>query len=221
MQKVNRPPLDIDEFRELVRQESARLRLRSRTHSDNSEQAFTLALALTVAVKKIFYAKSKLKFSDEPVLEKRNIIKYYDTMRVDAMEKFNEATIFSVIEFASSDEALKRQEYIVTLVVFLSKEFLADFLSLMQYPYIDFDDDFELQDGCGTLVNLIAGHYKREMAALKYKDLAMTSFESYINSAARGIAIPQGATYKYEISFEIESVKRLVVEVVLSPKMLK
>ena len=85
-------------------------------------------MALTVAVKKIFYAKSKMKFSDEPVLEKRNIIKYYDTMRVDAMEKFNETTIFSVIEFAANDEALKRQEYIVTLVVFLSKEFLADFL---------------------------------------------------------------------------------------------
>ncbi len=220
MQKVNRPPLDIDEFRELVRQESARLRLRARTHSDNSEQAFTLALALTVAVKKIFYAKSKLKFSDEPVLEKRNIIKYYDTMRVDAMEKFNEATIFSVIEFASSDEALKRQEYIVTLVVFLSKEFLADFLSLMQYPYIDFDNDFELQDGCGTLVNLIAGHYKREMAALKYKDLAMSSFEVILIRRPGGLPSLRDK-YKYEISFEIEGVKRLVVEVVLSPKMLK
>jgi len=219
LQKANKPPLDVNEFRAIVRQESARLRLR--LPYDNSEQAFTLALALSVAVKKIFYAKSKMKFSDEPVMEKKVIVKYNDTMRVDAMEKFNATTIFSVVEFAASEEALKRQEYILTLVVFLGKEFLAEFLALLQYPYLDFDDDFELQDGCGTLVNLIAGQYKKEMAALKYKDLSMTSFESYINSASRGIDVPKGSIYKYEISFEIEGVKRLVVEVIPSSKIYK
>jgi len=221
VQKVNKPPLDIDEFREIVHRESARLRLRSRTHSDNSEEAFTLALALSVAVKKIFYAKSKLRFSNEPVLEKKLIIKYDDKMRVDAMQKFNDATVFSAVEFALTEQALKRQQYIMTLVLFLSKEFLADFLYLLQYPYIDFDDDLELQDGCGTLVNLIAGQYRKEMGALKYKDFAMSHFDSYINSAPGGLVIPKGATHKYEISFEFEKIKRLVVEVVISPKMRK
>jgi len=219
VQKVHKPALDINEFREIVRRESSRLHLPSR--ANNSEEAFTLALALSIAVKKVFYAKSKLKFSDEPVLERKPIVKYEDRMRVNAMQKFNDATVFSTVGFAVNEQALKKQQYMLTLVLFLSKEFLADFLYLLQYPYIDFDDDLELQDGCGTLVNLIAGQYKKEMAALKYKDFAMTHFDSYINSAAGGLVIPKGATHKYEISFDYEKIKRLVVEVVISPKMHK
>jgi len=53
---------------------------------------------------------------------------------------------------------------------------------------------------------------------LKHKDLAMSAFGSYINTAADGLEIPKGAVDKYEISFEIDGVKRLVVEVVPSAK---
>ncbi len=102
----------------------------------------------------------------------------------------------------------------VTLIVYLEQEILPDFLRLLQYPYIDFDDDMEVKDGCGTLVNLIAGQYKREMATLGYKDLMMSPFESYINSAPDGVGIPKGLTEKYELSFDVEGIKRLVVEMV-------
>ena len=80
------------------------------------------------------------------------------------MEKFNATTVFSVIEFAANEEDLEKQEYLVTLVVYLEQKFLPEFLRLLQYPYIDSDDEIEVKDGCGTLANLIAGQYKREMA---------------------------------------------------------
>ena len=85
-------------------------------------------------------------------------------MRVDAMEKFNSTTVFSVIQFAANEEDLEQQEYLITLIVYLEQKFLPEFLRLLQYPYIDSDDEMEVKDGCGTLVNLIAGQYKREMA---------------------------------------------------------
>jgi CheY-like chemotaxis protein len=85
---------------------------------------------------------------------------------------------------------------------------------MLQYPYIDFDNETELKDGCGTLVNLIAGQYKKEMSLLGYKDLMMSPFESFINTAPDGIGIPKGLAEKYELSFEIEGTKSLVVELV-------
>ncbi len=100
------------------------------------------------------------------------------------------------------------------MIVYLEKEFLPEFLRLLQYPYIDSDDEMEVKDGCGTLVNLIAGQYKREMADLGYKDVMMSPFESYINTAMDGVGIPKGVTEKYEISFEVDGTKRLVVEMV-------
>jgi CheY-like chemotaxis protein len=204
--------MDVRKLKDLVRQESARMNLRS--FSNEGESSFTLALALSAAIKKILFEKSETTFSSEPQLEKKAITKFYHKMRVDAMEKFNSATVFSALQFAANEEDLRRQEYMLTLIVYLEKEFLPEFLRMLQYHYIDSDEEAECKDGCGTLANLIAGQYKREMAILGYKDLTMSPFETYINTAVDGIGIPKGLTEKYEFSFEVEGTKRMVVELV-------
>jgi CheY-like chemotaxis protein len=205
-------PLDLNRMRDVIRYESARIKLRS--FSTEGETAFTLALALSAAVKKIFFEKSEMTFSSEPKLEKKLVTQFAHRMRVDAMEKFNATTVFSVIEMALTEETLKRQEYVMTLLIYLEKNFLPEFLRMLQYPYIDFDEDAEVMDGCGTLINLIAGQYKKELANLGYKDLMMSPFESFINNATDGVAIPHQATEKYEITFEVGGRKSLVVELV-------
>lgn len=212
-------PLDVGKIREIVQQESAKLNLR--LFVDESEHVFTLSLALCAAVKKIFYEKSEMTFSREPIVEKKPIILYFNMMRVDAMEKFNSTTVFSVVEFAATEEGLENHKYLITIVVYLEQKFLPDFLRLLQYPYIDSDDEMEVKDGCGTLVNLIAGQYKKEMAILGYKDVIMSPFESYINTSVEGVRIPTGTTEKYEISFEIDGTKRLVAEMVTRATFLK
>ena len=208
----NPKPLDVKRLKDAVQQESAKLNLRS--FSSEGESAFTLALALSAAVKKVFYEKSQTTFSSEPQLEKKTVTQFVHRMRVDAMEKFNSTTVFSAIQFAANEEGLEKKEYVIALVVYLEQKFLPEFLRLLQYPYIDSDDEQEVKDGCGTLVNLIAGQYKREMAVLGYKDVTMSIFESYINTVADGVGIPNGATEKYEVSFDVEGTKRLVVEVI-------
>ena len=102
----------------------------------------------------------------------------------------------------------------LTLIVYLEQAFLPEFLRLMQYPYIDSDNEDESKDGCGTLANLIAGQFKRELANLGYKDLMMSHFQSFVNTAVDGVGIPKGLTEKYELSFDVEGTKRLVVELV-------
>jgi len=204
--------LDLSKMKEVVRQESAKLNLRS--FSAEGESAFTLGLALSAAVKKVFYEKSATTFSSEPKLEKKLITQFVHRMRVDAMEKFNATTVFSVIKFSGNQAGLEKKEYLISLVVYLEQKFLPEFLRLLQYPYIDSDEESEVLDGCGTLCNLFAGQYKKEMAVLGYKDMMMSPFESYINTIADGVEIPYGSTEKYEISFEVEGTKRLVVEMV-------
>ena len=208
--EANFRPLDLRMFQEIVQQESARLNLRS--FSSDGESSFTLALALSAAIKKIFFEKSNTTFSDEPGLEKKPITLFFQKMRVDALEKFNTTTVFSAVQFAADQADLERQEYMLTLVVYLELDFLPEFMRLLQYPYIDSDNENEGKDGCGTLVNLIAGQYKREMGILGYKDLMMSPFESYVNTASDGIGIPKGMTEKFELSFDVEGTKRLVVE---------
>jgi CheY-like chemotaxis protein len=175
----NPKPLDLGKFKDAIQHESARMHLNA-LHVEG-ETSFTLALALSAAIKKIFYEKSEMVFSSEPKLEKKNITQFVHRMRVDAMEKFNAPTVFAAIQFAADQEDLEKQAYLLTLTVYLEKQFLPEFMRLLQYPYFDYDNEAEVKDGCGTLANLVAGQYKREMIPLGYKDLMMSPFESYIN----------------------------------------
>jgi len=212
VQDRNYSPLDIKMLRETVQRESARLNLRA--YSSEGESSFTLALALSAAMKKIFFEKSKQTFSSEPLLEKKVVTQFVHRMRVDAMEKFNSTTVFSVVQFAADLGALEQLQYMVTLVVYVEQQFLPDFLRLLQYPYIDADEDSECKDGCGAIANLLGGQYKRELAVLGYKDLEMSPFNSFINTAPDGVGVPKEVREKFEISFSIEGAKRLVVEMV-------
>ncbi len=219
MEASHRPPLDLAKFKDIVQRQSVKLHLRS--HAVDGENAFTLALALCAAVKKVFYEKSGTTFSSEPQIEKKPVIQFVHKMRVDAMEKFNTTTVFSVIEFAATQEALAQQEYLITIIIYLEQKFLPDFLRLLQYPYIESDEEMEVKDGCGTLGNLIAGQYKKEIAVLGFRDIMMSPFESFINTVGDGVGIPNGATEKYELAFEVEGIKRMVVEMVTLAKLPK
>lgn len=212
MPEENPKPLDLRSLRDSVKRERDRLKLRF--FPSEGESSFTLALALSAAMKKILFGRSETTFSSEPVLEKKMITQFLNRMRIDAMEKFNSTTVFSVLQFSANEEGMRRQEYILTVIVYLEQKYLPEFLRLLQYPYIDSDDEIEVRDGCGTLANLIAGQYKKEMANLGYKDLTMSTFQSYINTCPDGVGIPKGLTEKYELSFDVDGIKRLVIEMV-------
>ena len=188
-----------------------------RLKEDHSEHFFTLALGLAVAVKKVFKQKGGVRLSSEPAMEKKMITPFMQRMRVDAMEKFNNPTAFSVVHFYKNKQEQEKGNPAGVLIVYVEKKFIAELLRLLKYPYIDNDDDEAVKDGCGTLCNLIGGYFKNEINKLGYAELEMSHFHSYINSIADGVAFPAGQTDKYEISYYIEDEKRLVTEMVMAP----
>src|SRR5437870_1920898 len=75
---------------------------------DHSSALFTMSLALAVAVRKIFREKAAVKFSKEPLIEKKPITHFMKRMRVDPMEKFNGPTVVSAIHFYKDIEQMNR-----------------------------------------------------------------------------------------------------------------
>lgn len=205
-------PLDIHKLKEIVRDAARGL---SRPKITNDEALFTLALGLSAAVKKTVYERSEVKFSREPILEKRGIVQFVRRMRIDGMEKFNQSTVFSVIHFYTDAKQLEKNVPIGLIIVYMPKRAVPETLRLLKYPYIEDDEDEEFMDGCGAIANLIAGQFKREVIALGYKDLEMSHFKSFMNTAPNGVEFPGAVDEKYEISFHIEDEKRLVLEMVM------
>lgn len=184
---------------------------------DYSEEVFTMALALSAAVKKVFFEKSEQKFSSEPVIEKKPIVQFVHRMRIDGMENFNKTTFLSVIHYYKDIAAGQNDQSIGLIIVYIERTFVPEMLRLFKYPYIDYDNDDEVLDGIGAISNLIAGYFKKELARLGYVDLEMSHFQSAINMVLDGVEYCKDQTEKFKINFEIDDKKRMVVEMVMDP----
>jgi len=184
---------------------------------DHASNLIDMSVALSVAVKKVFLEKSKTKFSSDPIIVKKPIVAFMGRMRIDAMEKFNQTTIMSTVHYFKSSAELNSGKPRGLIIIYLERKFVPEILRLLQYPYIDADEDSDVFDGTGAIVNLIAGYFKNELKALGYKDLEMSHFQSFVNKVPQGLDYPRDQVDRYELSFDLENTKRLVVEMVMAP----
>lgn len=203
---------DLGKFKELAKEG---LSNKSVMASDRSEERFTMALALSAAIKKVFFEKSEQKFSSEPIVEKKPIVQFVNRMRIDAMEKFNATTFLSAVHYYKDTVAMGKDIPTGLIIVYIERTFVPEMLRLFKYPYIDYDNNDEVLDGIGAIANLIAGSFKIELGRLSYIDLEMSHFRSAINTVLDGIQYPKNQTEKYEISFDVDEKKRMVVEMVM------
>lgn len=204
---------NLAKFKELAKES---LQQKYLVNIDHSEELFTMALALSAAVKKVFFEKSENKFSSEPVIGRKIIIQFVDRMRVNAMEKFDTTTMLSVVHFYKDTHALEKNDPIGLVLVYIERSYVPEMLRLLKYPYIDYDNEAEVLDGIGTITNLMAGYFKKELARLGYIDLEMSAFKSAVNTVLDGVEYCKEQTHKYEIAFEINEQKRLVVEMIMN-----
>lgn len=207
-------PFDLTKFKQFAKEG---LKHKPSIDKDHEEDLFTMALALTAATKKVFFEKSDHKFSSEPSINKRDIIQFVNRMRIDAMEKFNATTFLSVVNFYKDPKAMEKNIPLGLIIVYIERTFVPEMLRLFKYPYIDYDNDEEVLDGIGAISNLIGGCFKKELSRLGYIDLEMSHFRSAINSVQDGVDYCKSQTHKYEINFDVDDKKRMVVELVMEP----
>jgi hypothetical protein len=173
------------------------------------------ALCLVIAIKKVLEQQANLIVSREPVLHKRAVIQFQKRMRVDALEKFNERTVFSTVHFYRDKAAMEKGVALGNIIVYIPVNNIVKLFEKLNYPPVDEDDDAAVLDASGTLVNLFAGAFVKDMAARGYGFLVMSHFESYINVALNGIDFSSDQEYKYEIDFEIRGQRVFVVELTM------
>ena len=211
----DRKPLDITRFKENAKEVLHKLKASRR--ADHSEDLFTMALALSAAVKKVFFEKSGTKFFSEPVVVKKTIDQFMRRMRVDGVKKFEASTLFSAVHLFKNAAAVKDEDPLGVVIVYIERMTVPEVLQLLRYPEVDYDNNAEVLDGTGTIANLITGQFKKELAVLGYPDLELSHFNSYVNTYAEGIDYPRDQVELYEINFAIDRTKSIVVEMVMSP----
>ena len=160
----------------------------------------------------LFAERGEIEFSKKEKT-KRKIIEYNGRMRADGMERFkNEPTYVSVVNYFANATDMARQKALGAVVVYVQQEYLVPLMKLLKYPPIDDESESALLDSCGTLANIIAGRYKSDIVSAGYIELEMSHFSNYRNTSFDGVAFCFNEFSLYEISFEIEHRKRIVLD---------
>ena len=179
-------------------------------------QLYGLAIILAGSVRKLFEGKG-IRFSSKPTLEKKPIIEFMRRMRIFGMEKFNNPTFVSTINYYLNIKELKKRSVWGLIAIYVEQDNLASLMRLLQYPQVDDEDAEGMKDACGALCNLIGGQFRIDLLRHGYTNLEMSHFSSYLNRSTGGVEFYDKIREKYEINFYIKREKRLVVEIAMGP----
>lgn len=170
---------------------------------------------LTKSVEAMFIERNSIHFSKDPELQKKLIIEYGGLMRADGMEKYNEPTFISYINYYLNAKDMEKNKAIGAIVVYIEQSYVTGLLKLLRYPLADDEDLDALADCCGTLCNIIAGAFKTEISKEGYLELEMSHFTSYRNRAVVGVPFHFNEREKMELSFFLQNKKRLMIDMTM------
>ncbi len=170
------------------------------------------ARLLCTAVQKMIHLKGGYGFAAEPDILEKRIVQFNQRMRVDGLSKFGSRTVFSAVKFYAGVDELDRDAPLGVMIIFIEIDQLSRLFWSFDYPRLDEEDDAAILDGCGTLANLIAGCFVKEIRDAGYVHLQMSHFENHINTAINGINFMPNQETKYEIRFKFQGNRRITAE---------
>ena len=110
---------------------------------------------------------------------------------------------------------MAKKKTLGALVVYVPEAYLPKLMRTLQYPAIDDEDEKAMLDSVGTLCNIVAGRFKSEISSAGYIELEMSHFNNFRNSPLFGIDFCLAEYDKYEVIFELEGSKRMVIEMTM------
>ena len=171
---------------------------------------------LLKGVTNLFEEHGEIKFAKPPATQRKKIIEYDGKMRVDGMEKFNNEPAYgSTVNYYANAAEMAKKKTLGALVVYVPEAYLPKLMKTLQYPAIDDEDEKAMLDSVGTLCNIVAGRFKSAVSSAGYIELEMSHFNNFRNSPLFGIDFCFNEYDKYEIGFELEGVKRMVIEMTM------
>lgn len=175
------------------------------------------ALVLSKVVERILLKKADLRLSARPAIEKRPIVHFMKRIRINGLEKFDRKTYVSVVNYYRNREDERVHKAAGAVILYVAEEYVPLLLPRLDYLLEGYDDQEGMVDGCGAFCNLIAGNFKNGLSKIGYQELTMSNFSTHENYVVDGVEYDPRQTGIYEISFQIDGIRRIVVDLTMGP----
>ncbi len=181
--------------------------------NDQLDERYIQALMLARVVKRILKKRANIDLSSNPKFIVKPIAEFMNRIRVSSLNKFDETTYISTINFYKTRGDMEKHDALGALIIYIGQSYLVELIRKLNYPDVDEDDPEAMLDSIGTFCNLIAGNFKAGLTQLGYIELIMSHFSGYENKVLMGIEFSPNETQMYEIQFEIDGQRRIVAEI--------
>ena len=179
------------------------------------DDLYLQAVCLTGVILRTFEHKGKLDVTSKPLPKIRPIVTANRRMSIMSLNKFSGTTYIGIINFYKNKTDSKSGNAIGALIVYMGERFIVDLFAQMGYPGLDENNEQELEDAVGTFCNIIAGKFKLALKQLDFIELEMAHFSTYQNQVREGVLYDPKESRKYEMTFEIDKQKAMIVELTL------
>lgn len=176
---------------------------------------YVQALLLSKVVERILSKRAGIFLSSRPQMERGNIVSFMKKMRINGLTKFDEKTFISYVNYFRKESDMDKGNAAGAVIVYIPETYVYRLMHKLDYPVEDETDISGLLDACGTFCNLVAGNFKNGLTQIGYQELVMSHFSSHENSVFNGIPFDNNEEEYFQISFEIEREKRIVVDLTL------
>ena len=184
--------------------------------NEQLDELYIQTLMLSRVIRRILLKKAEIKISRNPTYILKPVTEFMNRLRVSSIEKFEEKTYISTINFYKNSEDLEKHDAAGALIIYVSESYLVKLIKELNYPEVDEDDSEAMVDAIGTFCNLIAGNFKAGLTQLGYVELVMSHFSGYENDILAGVEFSPDQMQMYEVQFEIDGEKRIVAELSMS-----
>ena len=179
------------------------------------EELYLQAVCLMEVILRTFEHKGKLDVTSKPLPKIRPIVATNRRMKIMTLDKFSGTAYIGVVNFFKDKGAAKSNDAIGALIIYIGERYIVDLFAQMGYPGLDENNEQELEDAVGTFCNIIGGKFKLALKQLNFIELEMSHFSTYQNQVKDGVLYDPRESRKYEINFEIDKEKAMIVELTM------
>ena len=176
-----------------------------------------LATKLKALIVKTLTQTGKINLTEDPTIQKKDIIEYDRRMRVSGLEKFNGPGFTGGISFYRSAKEKEERKGAGALAIFVEEEFSENLLKALGHSGLDDESDEGLAAKCAQYCKQLAEQFRQEIATQGYRDLVLSEPLGGRNTIAQGLDFSFDQYDKYEINLTIKGKKVLVAELTMGP----
>ena len=167
-------------------------------------------------VDRTFQQSGKITFSEEPTIERKDIIEYDHRMRASGLDKFNYPAFVAAVNFYKTQKDEQEHNACGAVVFYIKASMVEQILKAVGIRGFDEDEDESVAGKCAEFCLALTEEFKKELMNAGYANLIMSQPICAKNNIFQGVEFSYDQYDRFELSYSHSKQKVLVLDLTMA-----